>query len=157
MPPYIAVVGGGEPGPRDERVAEEVGRLIGESGGILICGGRGGVMAAAARGARSAGGLTVGILPGTDRSDANDSLDIALATGMGEMRNMLVVRAADVVVAVGGEYGTLSEIAFALRLDIPVVGLGTWELAKDGRARDPVVRAATPAEAVRTALELAGG
>lgn len=112
-------------------------------------------MEAACRGAKSVGGTTVGILPGTDRSGSNPYLDVALPTGMGETRNALIVRAADVVVAVGGEYGTLSEIAFALKLGTPVVGLGTWELVKKGRTIEAFTRAATASEAVETALALA--
>ncbi len=106
-----------------------------ESGAVLVCGGLGGVMEAACRGAHAGGGLTVGILPGRDRDEANPHVDIAIPTGMGEARNVLVVRCADAVVAVAGEYGTLSEIALALQAGIPVVGLDTWEL---GRAGEPV-------------------
>src|SRR5919199_2439349 len=103
----------------------------------VVCGGLGGVMEAACRGAKSAGGMTVGILPSGSRADANDYVDIALATGLGEARNALVVRAVDVLIAVGGEYGTLSEIALALKAGKPVVGVGTWELDDIVRADDP--------------------
>ena len=137
------------------RVAEEVGRAIAEAGAVLVCGGLGGVMEAACRGAHAAGGLTVGILPGRDRDEANRNVDVAIPTGMGEARNALVVRAADAVVAVGGEYGTLPEIALALQAGIPVVGLDTWELGRDGKVVDAVVRAEGPAEAVARALALA--
>ncbi|MEA2428059.1 MAG: hypothetical protein QOF37_1687 [Thermoleophilaceae bacterium] len=115
---------------------------------MLVCGGLGGVMEAACRGAKAAGGTTVGILPGFDRTDANEYVDVALATGFGEARNALVVRAADALVAVGGEYGTLSEIALAIKAGKPVVGIDTWDL-------DAVVAAATPEDAVRRALDLA--
>src|SRR5262245_24583712 len=108
--------------------AELLGRLLAARGAVVVCGGLGGVMEAVARGAADAGGLVLGILPGTDRQDANEHLTLARTTGMGEMRNALVVRAADAVIAVGGAYGTLSEIAFALRTGVPVVGIGTWDL-----------------------------
>jgi uncharacterized protein (TIGR00725 family) len=120
-----------------------------------VCGGLGGVMAAACRGAKAEGGTTVGILPGNDRSAGNAFLDVALATGLGEIRNTIVVRAADVLIAVAGEFGTLSEIAFALRTGTPVVGLSTWELAKEGRPVDAIVRANTAVDAVEAALALA--
>jgi len=155
---HVAVVGPGDGGaaaPRDLDAAEEVGRLLGEAGAVLVCGGLGGVMEAACRGAHSAGGLTVGILPGRDRRDANRFVEVALPTGLGEARNALVVRSADAVVAVGGAYGTLSEIAFALKGGTPVVGLGTWELARGGEADAGIVRAASAEEAARTALDLA--
>ena len=99
--------------------------------------------------------MTVGFLPGTDRAEANAYVDVALPTGMGEMRNMLLVRASDAVIAIAGEFGTLSELAFALRIGTPVVGLDTWELAKKGVADSSIVRAADPADAVDKALELA--
>jgi uncharacterized protein (TIGR00725 family) len=123
---YVAVVGPGVATPEQEADAEAVGRGLGEAGATVVCGGLGGVMAAACRGARAGGGLTVGLLPGLSRDEANRWVDVAVPTGLGEARNVLVVRAADVVVAVGGEYGTLSEIAFALKAGTPVVGLGSW-------------------------------
>jgi uncharacterized protein (TIGR00725 family) len=112
---------------------------------VLVCGGRGGVMEAACRGAKQAGGTTVGILPGSSRNDANEHVDIAIATGLGEMRNALIVRAVDSLIAVGGEYGTLSEIALALKGGRPVFGLGSWEI-------EGITMVATPEEAVRQAL-----
>ena len=117
-------------GPGDEPTvaAAEVGRLLAERGAVLVCGGRGGAMEAACRGAKEAGGLTVGILPGSDRSEANPFVDVVLPTGLGEARNALVVGAADVVIAVGGGYGTLSEVALALKAGKRVIGLGTWEI-----------------------------
>lgn len=129
---YVAVVGTGEPAPETDAQAEEVGRLLAEAGAIVLCGGLGGVMAAAARGASDAGGVTVGILPGDDRRHAGPHIQVALATGMGEMRNALITRAADAVIAIGGGFGTLSEIAFALRIGRPVIGLGTWDLGAAG-------------------------
>ncbi len=150
---YIAVVGGGGRVPPSVRgAAEDVGRAVAEAGAVLVCGGLGGVMEAACRGAHAGGGLTVGILPGRDRTDANRHVDVAIPTGMGEARNALVVRAADAVVAVDGEYGTLSEIALALQAGIPVVGLGTWELARGGVPDEGVVRAEDPVRAVALAL-----
>jgi uncharacterized protein (TIGR00725 family) len=158
MKPYVAVIG---PDPCDERVGawcEEIGRLLARAGAVLVCGGRGGSMERAARGAFEAGGLTLGILPGTTRAEANPYLTLCVPTGMGEMRNALNVRSANAVIAVAGEYGTLSEIAFALKTGIPVVGLDTWMLAKDGRdVPDPIARASSPAEAVGIALRLASG
>ena len=151
----MAVVGSGEATAEESTAAEEVGRLLGEAGALVVCGGRGGVMEAVCRGARSAGGLTLGILPGRDRREANPYVQVAVPTGLGEMRNALVVRSADAVIAVGGAYGTLSEIALALRAGTPVVGLGTWELSRDGRPDDSIIRAANPREAVDAALDLA--
>src|SRR3954463_1662664 len=145
---HIAVVGAGEASGDQARDAEAVGRALGDAGAVLVCGGLGGVMEAACRGAKAAGGTTVGILPGDDRAHANDYVDVALATGLGEARNALIVRAVDALIAVGGEYGTLSEVALALKAGKPVVGLGTWDL-------EPIVRAQSPDDAVRRALELA--
>lgn len=151
-PPYIAVIGGSAFDEFAARAAEEVGREIARAGGILVCGGLTGVMEAACRGAKEGGGTTVGFLPGASRGAENDYVDIALPTGMGEMRNMLIVNACDVVIAVGGEFGTLSEIAFALRVGKPVVGIDTWELSKRGKASDAIAVEVDPAEAVRRAM-----
>jgi uncharacterized protein (TIGR00725 family) len=151
----VAVVGGADADTEDAERAEAVGRAVAEAGAVLVCGGLGGVMEAACRGARGAGGLTVGILPGNDRGAANPHVDVALPTGMGEARNALVVGAADAVVAVGGEYGTLSEIALALRAGTPVVGLGTWELIRRGTPEDALLRTDDPTRAVALALEAA--
>jgi len=127
-PAYVAVVGPGDASPAEVEAAELIGRGIAERGDVLVCGGRGGVMAAACRGATANGGITIGILPGTDRSASNEWLTVAIPTGLGELRNGLVVRAADVVVAVGGAYGTLSEVALALKTGVPVIGLRTWDI-----------------------------
>jgi uncharacterized protein (TIGR00725 family) len=155
--PVVAVVGAGATGP-DEDDAETIGRLVAEAGATLVCGGLGGVMEAAYRGARSAGGTTVGLLPGLDRAAANPHVVVAVPTGLGEARNTLVVRAADVVVAVGGGHGTLSEIAFALKTGTPVVGLRTWELRRgDGTDDTAVHRVASAEDAARVALTLAVG
>jgi uncharacterized protein (TIGR00725 family) len=147
MQPYVAVVGAGEASADEIAAAEEVGRLLAERGAVLVCGGLGGVMEAACRGAKEGGGSTVGVLPGRDRAAANRYVDVAIATGLGEARNALVVRAADVLIAVGGGYGTLSEIALALKGGTPVVGIGSWELA--GR---PLKEARDAREAVELAL-----
>lgn len=152
--PYVAVVGAGDADEGLQGVAEAVGRGLGKTGAVVLCGGLSGVMEAVCRGCRAAGGTSVGILPGDVRSDANEFVDVALATGMGEMRNALIVRAADVVVALGGEYGTLSEIAFALKIGRPVIGYGTWDLRK-GRADDGIVRVDSADDAVTAALRLA--
>lgn len=157
MDQYVAVIGAGEPDEALEQLAEEVGRAVARRGARLVTGGLGGVMEAASRGARSEGGLTVGILPGIDRRSANPHLDVALPTGMGEMRNTLIVRSADAVIAVGGEFGTLSEIAFALKTGVPVVGLQTWELAKQGRVVTAFPVVDSPAEAVEVALKSISG
>ncbi len=146
--PYIAVVGASRPTPEQEQAAEDVGRGLGAAGCVVITGGRGGVMAAASRGAHEAGATVVGILPGSDRREANDWVGLALPTGMGELRNGLIVRAADAVVAVGGAHGTLSEIALALSAGVGVVGYDTWPI-------EGVELADTPAAAVERALELA--
>jgi uncharacterized protein (TIGR00725 family) len=122
--------------------------LLGEAGAVVVCGGLGGVMAAACRGAATVGGVCVGLLPGLDRGAANEWVSVAVATGLGELRNGLIVRSCDAVVAVGGAYGTLSEVALALKAGVPVVGLGTWDIAG--------VRAVeSAAEAAALALSLA--
>jgi uncharacterized protein (TIGR00725 family) len=152
MRAYVAVVGAGDATEDEQQNAELVGRGLAESGAVVVCGGLGGVMEAACRGAKSAGGATLGILPGSRRADANPFVDIAVATGLGEMRNGLVVRSADVLIAIGGEFGTLSEIALALKAGKAVVGLGTWELSKRDGPVDAIVRATSPEDAVTRAL-----
>lgn len=128
MTRYVAVVGASEATEEEAAIARAVGAGLARSGAIVVTGGRGGVMAAASRGAAESGGTTVGILPGTSREEANEWVEVAIPTGLGELRNGLVVRAADAVIAIGGAYGTLSEIALALRTGVPVIGLGTWEI-----------------------------
>jgi len=154
---HVAVVGAGDAGEDLATAAEEVGRRIARGGAAVVCGGLGGVMEAACRGAKSAGGLTIGILPGRRREDANRWVDVAIPTGMGETRNALVVLSADVVVAIGGEHGTLSEVAFGLKLGRPVVGLGTWRLVRgDGRVDEGIVPVDDPEAAVAAVLALTG-
>ena len=146
----IGVIGAGAANGETFLRAEETGRLIARNGFLLVCGGLGGVMEAAAKGAKAAGGTTLGILPQADRQSANPYIDIPVVTGFGEGRNVIIVRTADLLIAVGGEYGTLSEIAFALKMGKPVIGITTWEI--------PGVRkAATPLEAVAMAQELLTG
>lgn len=152
---YIAIIGGSEFDEEDCRAAEEVGSNLAQSGALLLCGGLAGVMEAACRGAKQHGGTTIGFLPGNRRGDENDFVDIALPTGLGEMRNMVIVHAADAVIAIGGEFGTLSEVAFALRVGKPVVGLGTWELSKKGKTSDAIQVVDDPEAAVARAIELA--
>jgi uncharacterized protein (TIGR00725 family) len=155
-PPYIAVVGAGVATEAEARIAREVGRLLGRRGAVLVCGGMTGVMKEACRGARELEGTTVGLLPGHDREGANPYVTVALPTGLGEMRNALIVRAVDAVIAISGEYGTLSEIAFALKTGVPVVGIDTWRLDQDRAPAPGVEHAASAAEAVTRALERAG-
>jgi hypothetical protein len=151
----VAVIGDGQCDAATAAEAEAVGRALAEAGAAIVCGGLGGVMEAACRGAKSAGGTTIGILPGLDRRAANPYVDIAIVTGMDQARNLVVVRTGQAVVAVRGGYGTLSEIAHALKAGIPVVGLGTWELGKPGDRFDAIHRAGTPEDAARLAVALA--
>lgn len=153
-PLYVSVSGSGDAPPDVIALAEEVGSRLARADAVVVCGGLGGVMEAVCRGAKSAGGTTVGILPGTERSDANAFVDVAIPTGLGESRNALVARAADVLIAIGGEFGTLSEIALALKVGTPVIGLGAWDLRRRGEVVDAIKAADTPAEAVDLALRL---
>jgi uncharacterized protein (TIGR00725 family) len=150
--PYVAVIGSSEADAEQARVAEEVGAELGRRGAVVVTGGLGGVMAAASKGARAAGATTVGLLPGRQRAAANPDVEIALATGLGEARNALVVHAVDAVIAVGGAFGTLSEIAFALNAGTPVAAIGSWELSLAGRAVDAVRQAESAPEAVEAVL-----
>jgi uncharacterized protein (TIGR00725 family) len=152
MARQVAVVGSSAASPELAGVAEEVGRLLAEQGCTLVCGGLGGVMEAAARGAKDAGGATIGILPGESRLGANRWIDHAVATGIGHARNLAVVASGDVVIAVGGEWGTASEVAFARKLGRPVVMLAAGP-AIEG---DGILRAETATEAVELALAAAG-
>jgi uncharacterized protein (TIGR00725 family) len=159
-PPHVAVIGEGEPsGPDAHRMlewAEEIGQLLARAGATVVTGGLGGVMRAASRGAAGAGGLTIGILPGSNASEANDYVRQAIPTGLGVMRNLVVVTAADAVLAVGGRHGTLSEIGLALRMGRHVVTLSSWRLESDHRLGGPRVhRARDPREAAAMALRLA--
>ena len=152
----IGVMGAGSCDTDTARLAREVGREIGRTGAILICGGRGGVMEECARGAKEAGGLTVGILPGSNPEDANDWIDLPIATDLGNARNVINVLTSDVIIAIRGGSGTLSEIALALKVGTPVIGLETWELTPPpGQSIPSVCRVDTPASAVATAARIA--
>ncbi len=146
--PYVSVVGSGAASRELYEKASEVGRLVAERGGTIVCGGRSGVMEAVARGATEAGGTAIGILPDEDRKGANAFLSFSIATGTGHARNLAVVCSGDVVIAISGEYGTLSEIGLARKVGRPVVALESWDLGEH------VSVAATPEEAVGTAFGL---
>jgi uncharacterized protein (TIGR00725 family) len=150
MAPYVAVVGPGEATPEESDAAEQVGAGLARAGAVVVCGGLGGVMTAACRGASGAGGMTIAILPGADRRAANEWARVVIPTGMGEMRNALIVRAADAVIAVGGGYGTLSEVALALKTGVPVVGINPWPI-------EGIVQVGSPADAVSAALAVVPG
>lgn len=159
-PPYVAVIGDGDPrGPDAHRIlemAEEVGQHLARGGAAVLTGGLGGVMRAASRGATGAGGETIGFLPGADPGEANEYVRIPIATGLGVARNLVVVTAADSVVAVGGRHGTLSEIGLALRMGRHVVALSSWRIESDHRLGGPRMhRARDPREAAEIALRLA--
>jgi uncharacterized protein (TIGR00725 family) len=143
----IAVAGAADATEAESDAAYAVGALIAQAGGVLICGGLGGVMEAACKGAREHGGTTVGIVSGT--GDGNPYLDIVIRTGLGHGRNVLVAQSGDVMIAIGGSHGTLSEIAIALKIGCPVFGLGSWDL-------EGVVKCSTPAEAAELAVRAAG-
>ena len=151
----IAVIGGGQCNKKEAKLAEEVGRELARRGAVLVCGGLGGVMEAACRGASAEGGTTIGILPGDDSQAANPHVQIPIATGMGYARNIAVVKSARVVIAVGGSYGTLSEISYALQGGTPVIGLNTWSLSRNSQEDKSIIPAQNPAEAVDKALKLA--
>ena len=152
---FIAVIGGSQCSPEEEKLTEEVGRELARRGVILICGGLGGTMEAACRGASSEGGITVGILPGDDRAMANPYVSIPIVTGMGYARNAVVVKSAQAVIAIDGSYGTLSEIAYALQYDIPVVGLNTWSFSIKEQVNDSIIPAQNALDAVDKAIAAA--
>jgi len=154
-PIVIAVIGENDPTPEIAALAEAVGEEIASAGAVLVCGGLGGVMEAACRGAHRKEGVTIGILPGTRSGDANPYVTYPIPTGLGHARNILVARSAQAVIAIGGKYGTLSEIAFARIEGVSVIGLHTWELRREGVADNTILRATDPTEAVRMALEAA--
>jgi uncharacterized protein (TIGR00725 family) len=158
-PPQISVIGAGSSGAREEllRGAEAVGRGLAEAGAVLVCGGRAGVMEAASRGAAEAGGTVIGILPTTDPADANPYVTHAIATGIGHARNLAVVASGDAVIAIGGEWGTLTEIAFARRLERGVIALRSWSLDESADLETGITRAETADEAVEAALAAARG
>ncbi len=147
--PVIAVVGAGKCSKKLRDMACEVGKYVAEKGGVIVCGGMGGIMEGVARGAREAGGLTIGILPTDLKDDANEFIDIVIPTGFGEARNIMVVRAADAVVAFPGKFGTLSEMAFALHAKKPVISVNAWRLSEE------IHHAESPEEAAELAMKLA--
>lgn len=155
MSVYIGVAGASEPDASLIPMAETLGRCLAEAGAIVVCGGGLGVMTAVCRGAQAAGGRTVGLLPGGDRASGNPYLSVALPTGLGEGRNVLLVRASDALVAVGGGFGTLSEIALGLRMGLPVIGLATWGLTLSGEPVEAFPIAQSPEQASRLALDAA--
>ena len=153
-PLIISVIGGRYPSPRARRYAEEVGRELARNGVAVACGGLIGVMEAVCKGAKSEGGLTIGILPGDDPEDANPYVDLPICTGIMYARNMVVVKTGRAVIAIDGSFGTMSEIGHALSEDIPVIGLDTWNFSNDSddESRDPIIRATDPVDAVAKAI-----
>ncbi len=146
----IAVIGGAETSEKNLKIAEEAGALIAKKGATLITGGLGGVMEYASKGAKQAGGLVIGILPGTDRRTANEYVDIPIVTGMNQARNIIIARTADCAIAIDGRYGTLSEISYCLMFNVPVIGINTWKIEA------PIIHVKTAKEAVSKAFELIG-
>jgi uncharacterized protein (TIGR00725 family) len=151
---FIGVIGGSEVSRKAYRLAEEVGREIAKREAVLICGGMQGVMEAACKGASEAGGLTIGILPGDNRKQANRYVQIPIVTGIGYARNVAVVRSSQVIIAIDGSYGTLTEIGYALQAGIPVIGLGTWSLQIKGKVDKNIVPAKNAKDAVDKAMKL---
>ncbi len=152
---FIAVIGGSACSKEEAELAEAVGRKLAKQGAILVCGGLSGVMEAACKGASAEGGITIGILPGDSRQSANRHVQIPIVTGMGYARNAVVVKSAQAVIAIGGSYGTLSEISHALQSDIPVIGLNTWSLSRNAQPDNSIIPVQNPTEAVDKALNLA--
>ncbi len=150
---YISVIGAGASDPATGAQAEEAGRLIARAGATLICGGMGGVMEAACRGAKAEGGVTIGILPGLDRGNGNHFLDYSICTGIGHARNLAVAASADVVIAIGGEFGTLSEIGLALKVGRRVVLLHSWDVSRDGVIPEGLLVSDSAEKALLLALE----
>ena len=153
---FISVIGASKCSAKEARLAEDVGRELAKRGAVVICGGLTGVMEAACRGARAEGGLTIGILPGNNRKDANQYVTIPIITGIGYARNSIVAKSGQAVIAIGGKYGTLSEIAYALQDKIPVIGLGTWKLATGKSKDESIVIAKDASDAVDKALKSIG-
>jgi len=150
----IGVIGDSSCPPEEAKLAESVGELLAQRGATIVCGGLGGVMEAVCRGAKSKGGLTIGILPGKNSSTANPWVDIPVVTGLGEARNVVVAKSAQAIIAIGGNYGTLSEIAYALKSSIPVIGLNTWSLSRNGQEDDSIIKVQSATEAVDKVISL---
>ncbi len=148
----VSIIGGADCSKREYQIAEEVGYLLGKKGVVLVCGGRGGVMEAACIGAQRAGGITIGILPSYDPSEGNPYLDVAIPTGMGHLRNALVAQAGECVIAIGGGYGTLSEIGIALKIGRKVIGIDTWDVIDKSGKKLKILRADKAEEAVNLAV-----
>jgi len=153
----IAVIGGGQCSAKEAVLAEAVGRELAKREVILVCGGLGGVMEAACRGATIESGLTIGILPSDDPATSNPYVQIPVATGVGYARNIAVVKSAQAVIAIDGDYGTLSEISYALKSNIPVIGLNTWSLSRNGQEDKSIIEAEDAVDAVEKAISLARG
>ncbi|WP_432763312.1 TIGR00725 family protein [Dehalococcoides mccartyi] len=151
---FIAVIGASKATPEETRLAEEVGKELALRQVTLVCGGMGGVMEAACLGAALNGGLTIGILPGNSREEANPYVQIPIISSIGFARNVMVVKSAQAVIAVGGAYGTLSEIAYALQSGLPVITLNSWSMSQNGKADGAVIKAGNALEAVTMALDL---
>jgi len=149
---FIAVIGASHCSAEEAATAEAVGRELAKRGAVVICGGLGGVMEAVCRGAVAEGGLTIGILPGDNPKEANRYVKIPIATGLGYARNIIIIKSARSAIAVGGSYGTLSEIAYAFNHGIPVIGLGSWAISEHGNQKNPIIQAQKPAEAVEKAF-----
>jgi uncharacterized protein (TIGR00725 family) len=154
-PLFIGVIGGSEVPAATAKLSEEVGREIARHGAVLVCGGMGGVMEAACKGASKEGGLTIGILPGADRNSANRYVQIPIVTGIGYARNAIVARTAQAVIAIDGSYGTLTEIGYALQDNKPVIGLGTWSLSIGGKKEKNIIPVKSAKEAVEKAIKSA--
>ncbi len=152
---FIAVIGGFPCSPEEARIAEIVGRELARKGAILICGGEGGVMEAACKGAQSEGGITIGVLPGDTRQTANPYVLVPIVTGIGSARNIIIIKSAQAVIAIGGGYGTLSEIGFALKNNIPIIGLNTWSLSRNNQPDNTIILTEDPLDAADLAIELA--
>ena len=153
---FITVIGASQASASELKLAEAVGREVALRGAVLVCGCLGGVMEAACKGASVENGVTIGILPGDNRLGANEYVQIPIVTGIGYARNVAVVKSGQAVIAVGGSYGTLSEIGYALQSGLPVIGLETWNISRKGKDKCPIIEAKTPAGAVAKALEMIG-
>ena len=151
---FVAIIGGSQCTSQEAKLAKEVGRDLAKRGVILVCGGLGGIMEAACKGASLEGGLTIGILPGSNRQAANPYVQIPIVTNLGEARNVVIVKSAEAVIAIGGGYGTLSEIGHALRNGLPIVGLNTWRLSRNDQPNTSIIYVQNPIEAVDMALSL---
>ena len=152
---FIAVIGGSQCSKEEAKLAEAVGCELARRGAILVCGGLSGVMEAACKGAQSEGGITIGILPKDSPQAANPYVQIPIVTGMGYARNAIIVKSSQAIIAIGGSYGTLSEIGHALQSGIPVIGLNTWSLSRNGQQDNSIILAQDSTEAVNKALDLA--